>query len=69
MVGSTAQLTWSPSPTPGVVDYAVFRRSPPTGVPFSPATDTPIAVVTGTSYDDQGLPTGSYEWQVFGRAV
>ncbi|HEU4864643.1 MAG TPA: hypothetical protein VFT76_00220 [Actinomycetota bacterium] len=68
IVGSTAQLDWNPSPSPGVVDYSVFRRSPSTGAPFDPTTATPIATgITATAYNDTNLPVGSYDWQVFGR--
>ena len=65
---ATAELRWDASPTAGVEDYSVFRRSPPTGEPFDPETDTPIAdgIVT-TAYDDEGLTDGDYEWQIYGR--
>jgi hypothetical protein len=68
IVGTTAQLTWSASGTPGVADYSIFRRSPQTGAAFDPEVDTPIATgITGTSYDDENLAAREYDWQVFGR--
>jgi hypothetical protein len=68
IVSTTAQLSWDASPTPGVVDYLVFRRTPQTGQPFDPKVDTPVATgITVTSYDDESLDTGNYDWQVFGR--
>lgn len=64
---NTASLTWGASPTPDVDTYSVFRRSPPTGDPFDPDVDTPIAtLVAALTYDDVDLEVGSYEWQVFG---
>jgi hypothetical protein len=66
--GTTAELTWSASPTAGVADYQVFRRTPQTGDPFDPETDTPVATgITDLFYDDVGLDPGDWEWQVFGR--
>lgn len=67
-VPGTATLTWTASTTPGVVDYIVFRRTPTTGDPFDPYSETPIATgITDTDYDDAGLAADTYEWQVFGR--
>lgn len=67
--GTTAILSWTASTTLGVLDYSIFRRSPPTGVPFNPRFDTPVASsVSATTYSDTGLTSNTtYEWQVFGR--
>lgn len=63
-----ADLTWSPSSDPGLLDYSVFRRTPSTGAAFTPGVDTPVASgITDESYSDTGLAPASYDWQVFGR--
>lgn len=51
--------------------YLIFRRTPPTGEPFDPEVDTPIATVPSNqlTYDDEGLAEAEYEWQVFARKV
>ena len=51
--------------------YLIFRRTPPTGEPFDPEVDVPIAIVPPEqlTYDDEGLAEGEYEWQVFARKV
>jgi len=51
--------------------YLIFRRTPPTGEPFDPEVDTPIATVPSNqlTYDDEGLAEGEYDWQVFARKV
>lgn len=67
IAGSTATLTWDASQTPGVTTYTVFRRSPPTGVVFNPAVNTPVTTTATSPYVDTGLATATYEWQVFGN--
>lgn len=68
VTGADAALSWLVSPTGDVVDYSIFRRTPSTGAPFDPTVDTPVATgVTATSYADNGLAAGTYDWQVFGR--
>jgi hypothetical protein len=67
-VGTDVLLEWDPSPTPGVTDYSVFRRSPQTGAPFDPTTDTPLASgILIEEYLDEDPPAGDYDYQVFGR--
>jgi hypothetical protein len=64
--GTTNALAWDASA--GAIDYSIFRRTPPTGVPFVPGTDTPIASGVATlSYNDLGLSPATYEYEVFGR--
>lgn len=66
VAGTTATLTWSASQSDGVTGYDVYRRTTPTGVPFVPGVDTPIATNVTSPYADSGLSVASYEWQVFG---
>ncbi len=51
--------------------YLIFRRTPPTGEPFDPEVDTPIATVPSNqlTYDDEGIGEAEYEYQVFARKV
>lgn len=66
--GVTASLSWDTSSALDVLDYSIFRRSPPTGVAFNPRFDTPVAAgISATTYDDTDLDAATYEWQVFGR--
>ena len=65
--GSAEHLSWDESPTSGVVEYHVFRRSPQTGAVFDPDVDSPIAVVEGLGHVDEGLDVAGYDWQAFGR--
>jgi hypothetical protein len=71
VTGTTVALDWDASGAAGLVDYKVFRRTPPTGVAFNPNSDTPIATgITATNYDDTGRSVDTmYEYQVFGRTV
>jgi len=64
--GEDVELTWNASPTSGVTEYAVFRRTPQTGSPFDPESDTPIATTGSTTYTDEDVPEGEYDYQVFG---
>jgi hypothetical protein len=68
---TTATLTWDASPLPGLTDYVVFRRTPPSGAPFVPGVDTPVGSgVTALTYPATGLtPATVYEWQVFARVA
>lgn len=66
MAANVATLTWSASPTAGVTSYDLYRRTPPTGVPFVPGSDTPVATGVTSPYADSGLASATYEWQVFG---
>lgn len=65
--GTDAVLSWSSSPSSGVTTYDIYRRSPPTGAPFVPGVDTPVATAVTSPYTDPGLTAGQYEWQVFGN--
>jgi hypothetical protein len=68
IVGTTAQLTWDASPTEGVVDYWVFRRTPQTGAKFDPLVDTPAATgIEALEYDDADREPASYDTEVYGR--
>jgi Putative Ig domain/Concanavalin A-like lectin/glucanases superfamily len=69
VVDNDAVLTWAGSPTPYVADYSIFRRSPSTGAVFNPAGSPIASGITSLTYADNDLPTGSYDWQVFGRVV
>lgn len=66
---TTASLDWATATLAGVVDYLVFRRTPPSGALFVPGTDTPRASgVIASAYNDTGLLAATaYEYQVFGR--
>lgn len=63
--GSDAVLTWSSAPDNFVTGYSVFRRSGPTGAPFVPGVDTPVATGVTSPYTDVGVGAGNFEWQVF----
>jgi hypothetical protein len=67
VTGSTASLTWDASPS-SPDDYVVFRRTPQTGDPFDPQVDTPVGSTSDLFFDDEDLPEGDYDWQVFGRS-
>lgn len=49
---------------PGVT-YEIFRRTPQTGAPFDPQSDTPLDTTVNTSYDDLDVEPGDYDYQVF----
>jgi hypothetical protein len=68
--GTTGQLSWDASPF-DPDDYVIFRRSPPTDAAFDPETDTPVAIVPSnqTTYDDENLPPGEHEYQVYARKL
>lgn len=66
MSGVDATLTWSSSQSDSITSYDLYRRTPPTGEPFVPGTDTPVATGVSSPYSDTGLTAGDYEWQVFG---
>ena len=59
------ELSCDESPTAGVESYHWFRRTVPTGQPFDPEQDAPIAQTSGTSYFDEEGEAGN-EYQVFG---
>ena len=67
MVGTSAVLNATASPTVGVASYSVFRRSPATGAAFVPGVDTPIATGVTLPYVDPSLTDGDYEWEIFGE--
>jgi len=69
--GSTASLSWPAAVMSGATHYDIFRRSGISTAAFNPNTDTRIArvPVSNTTYNDQGLTTGNYVWQVFPVAV
>jgi len=67
-VAGGLRLTCGPSPTPGVTGYRWFRRTPPTGQPFDPGTDSALADTSGTEHVDGTVAVGTeYEFQVFGK--
>jgi hypothetical protein len=67
VVTPSGELSWDPSPG-DIIDYQVFRRTPQTGEPFNPTVDTPVATgITATSWTDESVESGDYDYQVYGR--
>jgi hypothetical protein len=57
-------LTWDASPTAGVTEYSVRRRTGQTGEPIGEASE--IARTAATEYTDEGVADGEYDYQVYG---
>lgn len=61
--GGNPVLTWTASPNAQVIGYHVYR-APNASAPFTRLTSTPVS---GTTYTDTGVTTGSYVYMV--RAI
>jgi uncharacterized protein YkwD len=67
--GTGLRLNWDESPTEGVGEYTVYRRTPPNGNVFDPNTN-PFATSSNTTYLDSTPVQGTqYEYQVFGSTI
>jgi len=66
--GENVILSCNTSSSENVVGYRWFRRTPPTGEPFLPSQEVPLAITEGTSYVDTTTSNlSNYEYQVFGE--